>query len=229
MMERWTVRTADRTVAVNQEILSELMGRHRGIDPDRLLMIPNGFDEDDFRGVERTAPAKFTLVHTGSLFRSRDPRVFREALADLAVKRRFADTTKVVLGRSMKRLRCVQASLGRVVRLVGYLPRESLRLLSTVCLLFVGERPARRMLTGNSEPRFRHSDSGDRSRATSRSFAAGRSRDRSGSARHCRRSCSSSGGRPGGPHLPPLLMKSKSSPSVAGASRPARLHSRRPG
>jgi glycosyltransferase involved in cell wall biosynthesis len=154
--ERWVIRNAARTVAVNREILEDFAERYTGIDASRFVTISNGFDEEDFEGIEREEPEKLTLVHTGSLFAARDPRELREALAALCRQEAgFAEGVELVLAGRVDR-KVVEAfqtpPLDAIVRVVGYLEHgESLRLLrrAHICLLFVGEeKQSRGMLTG---------------------------------------------------------------------------------
>ena len=154
--ERWVIRNAARTVAVNREILEDFTGRYKGLDVSRFVTISNGFDEEDFEGIEREEPQKLTLVHTGSLFAARDPRELREALSSLCRNEPgFAEGVELVLAGRVDR-EVVEAfrtpPLDAIVRMVGYLEHgESLRLLrrAHLCLLFVGEeKQSRGMLTG---------------------------------------------------------------------------------
>jgi glycosyltransferase involved in cell wall biosynthesis len=155
-LERWTARTATRTIAVNRGILEDLAARHGPLDRERLVTIPNGYDEADFEGLPRTDPGRLTIVHSGSLFASRDPVALREALADLcATEPGFAEEVEVHLaGRNDAEVEEAfsRPPLDRIVRTPGYLPHDqSLALLRSahLCLLLVGiERMNTGMLTG---------------------------------------------------------------------------------
>ncbi len=54
--ERWVVRNAARTLAVNREILADFLDRYEGLDASRFITLSNGFDEEDFEGIEREEP-----------------------------------------------------------------------------------------------------------------------------------------------------------------------------
>ncbi len=155
-LEAWTVQRATRTLSVNRWIRNDLIERHPRVDPNRLIVLPNGFDEQDFVDLGRSNPRKLTLVHTGSLFANRDPEALRLVLSELCrQENRFADTVELLLvGRIDEEVRAAfrTAPLDRIARIVGYVDHmESLRLLraSHLCLLLVGEeRSVRGMLTG---------------------------------------------------------------------------------
>ncbi len=150
------VRKAARTVAVNRRILDDLAARCPGVERERLVTIPNGFDEEDFRGMERRLPAKLTLLHAGTLHAARDPAILREAVRRLCARDPgFAAGFEILMaGRVEPSVveAFSQPPFGRLVRFLGYLPHEeSLRLLRSVhyCLLLIGDEPeVRGMITG---------------------------------------------------------------------------------
>lgn len=155
-LERWTIRHAARTLAVNRSMVEDFRTRYPEISPERLVTLPNGFDEADFEGIERIEPRKLTFVHTGTMYLARDPRGLREAMSALCAEEEgFSDGVELILaGRVDAELVDLFRAppLDRVVRFEGYVEHgESLRLLRSAhyCLLFVGEEPqVRGMLTG---------------------------------------------------------------------------------
>jgi glycosyltransferase involved in cell wall biosynthesis len=155
-LERWTIHHAARTLAVNRGMIEDFRARYPEVPPERLVTLPNGFDEADFEGIERSRPRKLTFVHTGTMYLARDPRGLREAMSALCVEEDgFADGVELLLaGRvDAELVELFRAPpLDRIVRFQGYVEhRESLRLLRSAhyCLLFVGEEPqVRGMLTG---------------------------------------------------------------------------------
>jgi glycosyltransferase involved in cell wall biosynthesis len=155
-LEHWTLRRAARTLAVNRSMIDDFRARYPGIPKDRLITLPNGFDEADFAGIERSVPRKLTFVHTGTIHLARDPLSLRGALTELCREEEgFADGVEFALaGRIDAELidRLRTPPLDRIIRLLGYVGHgESLRLLrgADYCLLFIGEEPeVRGMLTG---------------------------------------------------------------------------------
>jgi glycosyltransferase involved in cell wall biosynthesis len=155
-LEHWTLRHADRTVAVNRGILEDFRARYSDLSPERLVTIPNGFDPADFEGVPRVHPEKLTLVHTGTIHASRDPAALRAALADLVREEEgFAAGFEIIFagrpdGAVAEAFRA--PPFDRITRFLGYVEHGvSLRLLraADICLLLIGDEPqARGMLTG---------------------------------------------------------------------------------
>ena len=85
--DRWLqkviVRQADRVVAVTEGHAAEL--RHQfGISQDKIAVVPNGYDEDDFRSfaVPQRPEGPLRLTHVGTIYPGHSGRFF-QACADL--------------------------------------------------------------------------------------------------------------------------------------------------
>jgi len=81
-LEREVLQKADRVITIapyHVDRFQKLGGR-------KVDLITNGFDEDDFHGIERRRTAKFTIRHIGMVDELRDPRPFmlsvKEVLAE---------------------------------------------------------------------------------------------------------------------------------------------------
>ncbi|MAF65496.1 MAG: hypothetical protein CMJ84_07545 [Planctomycetes bacterium] len=83
-MERAVIHRADRVIVTNDFVREEFLNTYPTLPPDRIVVIPNGFDKLDFTetGVGE-CPKEFTLVHTGNLYNRRSPRTFLQALSQL--------------------------------------------------------------------------------------------------------------------------------------------------
>ena len=65
-LERMVLRGADRVTATTRQLRAEILARHADLDADRVAVIPNGYDEEDFAELPPSAtPDAFDLVHTG--------------------------------------------------------------------------------------------------------------------------------------------------------------------
>lgn len=87
-IERQIVQEADRLVFVTSSARALYRDRYPTVDPNRFVMIENGYDEDAFASAENaisTAPLNpgcCTLVHSGIVYPSeRDPRALFAALS----------------------------------------------------------------------------------------------------------------------------------------------------
>ncbi len=81
LLEMRTLSSADALVTVSEPLADALRGLHRGKD---VRCITNGFDPDDFRGIQSSPGKKFSITHTGRLYNGmRDPSVLLETAAGL--------------------------------------------------------------------------------------------------------------------------------------------------
>jgi glycosyltransferase involved in cell wall biosynthesis len=84
-LEARMLRDAAAVVAVDAHIVDYAFSRVAVADRPPMYVIPNGYDEDDFRGAVPADLPPFSIVHTGRLRRS--PRPLWEALS-LALRER---------------------------------------------------------------------------------------------------------------------------------------------
>lgn len=88
-IESHTAQRASRAVFTTPGALRMYAQRYPDIPPDRWAVIPNGYDEENFRVAERAASRHKpgdtkVLLHSGVIYRSeRDPSAFFGAIADL--------------------------------------------------------------------------------------------------------------------------------------------------
>jgi glycosyltransferase involved in cell wall biosynthesis len=87
-LERLVARRADLIVASTTRLRNRLAARYPGKPPEKLIAIPNGYDEADFSsalGPSTSSPDELLIVHAGSLSASfRDPRPVFEAVHRVA-------------------------------------------------------------------------------------------------------------------------------------------------
>ncbi len=96
-------RDASRLVFVTPGARALYRGRYDSVDPERFVLIENGFDEESFaaaeRGLDETPlnPGRFTLLHSGIVYPSeRDPTALFAALGRLRASGRIgADTLRI--------------------------------------------------------------------------------------------------------------------------------------
>jgi hypothetical protein len=144
-IERHTLKDADAVVTVTDG-WSDLVSRSAMIPKERIRVITNGYDEDDY-AIPVEPPSKFTITYTGKLRnRYQDPEPFFKALS-ISISDGSIDRTKIAVkfhvfgydaadikGLSERyRLSDVVESPGRI----GY-PDMVKALLSSNMLLFVG-------------------------------------------------------------------------------------------
>lgn len=89
-IERKAVRDAARIIFTAPSAIDIYRDRYPSVSPDKYLLIPNGYEEEDFRDVPLIPPSKtanngvIRLLHSGLIYPSeRDPRPFFRAISRL--------------------------------------------------------------------------------------------------------------------------------------------------
>lgn len=149
-LEQRVVETADRITVVSEPMRRALLARYPALDPSRILTLPNGYDPEDFRGLETldNGSDRMRIIYSGSFYGQRTPISFLHALQVAIARGNLpADKVQVILvGNTPRdiRERIAELGLGGLVEITGYLPhRESLGYLSgaDLLLLIVGSGP----------------------------------------------------------------------------------------
>ena len=87
-LERRIVRQADRIVTATEWSLRAFRSRYPDLDPDKLVLIPNGWDPEDHQGPPLPRPASrngsFNLIYGGSLGPTRPVSPLFEAIGNLS-------------------------------------------------------------------------------------------------------------------------------------------------
>jgi glycosyltransferase involved in cell wall biosynthesis len=127
-LEKYCVRHIDHLITVNRPIVDDWIARYPYLY-DRISIITNGFDPDDFKNIKGIQIPKFTLVYTGTFLSGRDPTPFLQALYSLLKdKPELRDEIKVffVGDNSIRVKKDVISRLGLVdiVTILPYLPRQ---------------------------------------------------------------------------------------------------------
>lgn len=83
-LEKRVLTRADRIITVGQTLASSFAAGLKGIE-EKTEVLPNGFDEEDFQGVEPVIPERFTITYVGTLSPAYPVRGFIEAVRDIRV------------------------------------------------------------------------------------------------------------------------------------------------
>ncbi|MFH1453964.1 MAG: glycosyltransferase [Armatimonadota bacterium] len=83
LMESYALKTADKIISVSPVINEKLQKKHPEIPKEKYDIIHNGYDSEDFNGLQKEKNQKFTITHTGIFTASRSPEVFLKALSEL--------------------------------------------------------------------------------------------------------------------------------------------------
>lgn len=81
-MERWVVNHADAVLVMTDESRDHWILRHPG-STQRIVLLPNGYCEEEFEAATARHFGHFALVHVGSLEAGRSPDLILKAMARL--------------------------------------------------------------------------------------------------------------------------------------------------
>lgn len=156
-LDRWleaaVIRGADRVIVISAPMREQILAAHHEIRGEDVVVLPNGFDPDDFEGLERRELAGFVIVHAGTFYERRSAAPFLDGLHRwLETQPRLRQTVRVYfVGAPDENSRRLIADLGLedVVTLVGnVLHRESLRYMVSADLLLLVPGPGEGTMTG---------------------------------------------------------------------------------
>lgn len=118
LLARAVARRADAVVCASEAIAEEMRVEGAG---ERVHLIGNGADFEEFEGLTYEPSDQFRITHTGSFFGARDPRPFLDALArvDGDIVSRFVGDF-----RQGDREYADSLGLGSRLELIPYLPRH---------------------------------------------------------------------------------------------------------
>ena len=157
LLERKILSRADRIIVVSEEMRAHLLKKLPRLKPEKVLVITNGFDPNDFEEIAHESPSKkFTIVHAGTLFPWRRLRPFLCALRILFEKRpewqQHVRLNLIGLVPHEEQIELRESGMDGISEVLGYRPhRETLTHLisADAQLLLVGEIPhADQMVTG---------------------------------------------------------------------------------
>ena len=129
-MEYSVLKKAD-VLITNTPIMRKNFVENNNLDGDNFFVIPNGYDEEDFAGLDlsKRKIEKLTFVYTGALYGRRKPDTFFQALKELKEENRI-DGNKIhieLIGNYHKDKLQAQIdsySLTNEFEIVGYVPHD---------------------------------------------------------------------------------------------------------
>lgn len=78
-LEQEVLQAADRVITIAPYHVK----RFEALGSRKVDLVTNGFDEDDFKGIQKVKTEKFTIRHIGMVDELRDPRPFMNAVSQL--------------------------------------------------------------------------------------------------------------------------------------------------
>ena len=83
-LERWLLKKATKVVSINQRIIDGLRWKYDMHDSEKWDIVPNGYDPEDFAGIEPETDEYFTITYTGTIHAKMHPAPLVEAVKQLS-------------------------------------------------------------------------------------------------------------------------------------------------
>jgi len=84
--EKLVLENANVVITVSKSLKELFVKKSDKISKDKIYVISNGFDEEDFRGKEETSTDEFIITYTGTLAESYNPAVFFRTLKKITTR-----------------------------------------------------------------------------------------------------------------------------------------------
>ncbi|MBN2621518.1 glycosyltransferase [candidate division WOR-3 bacterium] len=122
--EKKVTHAAHAIITVDDNIKDDLIKRYPDI-AGRILVLPNGYDPDDFASVEK--PPVFTLTYLGTVREERNPRTILDAVEQAIKSYGIKDLRFVFIGHVEEKYRALMNRYS-FVQIAGHLPyKKALR------------------------------------------------------------------------------------------------------
>lgn len=80
-LERLILSAADRIIVINEHFIEPILQKYPRLSIEKFVVIPNGFDEDDFKGIAPIHSKKKVIVHAGKFYQGRSGLPFLQAFS----------------------------------------------------------------------------------------------------------------------------------------------------
>jgi len=93
LLERMILSSADQLISVNEAIRNRFISRIRSHEKIRIAVIPNGFDEEDFKARQELAyiSERLNIAYTGTFYHDMFPFAFLAAVKSLIDEGKISD------------------------------------------------------------------------------------------------------------------------------------------
>ena len=138
--ERDVLINADNVIVVSKDIKRLFSKKSEAINPDKITIIPNGYDENDF-SQDIKANNEFTITYTGTIAESYNIKGLISALEEVIKIHQLRLVFVGKIAESIKN-KFINSKINESVKFIGYKPHsESIKYLlqSTILLLVIPE------------------------------------------------------------------------------------------
>lgn len=98
------LQQADKILTVSEPLKNLFLAKSANIEPEKIMVLPNGFDAEDFNTIKRQADDLFDIVYTGTMSDQYNPDSFLLALADFIHNNDVQNIRFSITGRVSERI-----------------------------------------------------------------------------------------------------------------------------
>lgn len=144
--EREVLEHADAILVVSDDIKRLFLNKSATLNPDKIHVIPNGYDEDDFVHPSQPSEQEFIITYTGTITEAYSVEGFLQALCDTMTQHPFMRYKLRFVGQVSDEVKrqIEEAGLLLITEFIDYVPHaESIKYLmaSTVLLMAIPDVP----------------------------------------------------------------------------------------
>jgi len=153
-LERQCIEVSDKVICLNEVMKENFLKRYPNENRDKFVVIPNGYDKDDFEIQKKSKSLffnsdKFNIVYTGSFYGLRSPRRFFESIIELIhEKPSYQEKLQIYLIGNVETPEVSdfikKEPLKKIVKIIPYIPHDKLVQYlynADLLLLIIGEMP----------------------------------------------------------------------------------------
>ena len=139
--EREVVQQSDSILVVSKGIKEMFADKYKGTT-NKIHVIPNGFDEDDFKVTSHPPTNEFLISHTGTIAESYNPKIFFSALEKVVTAYKEKCKIRVLfVGKTSPDFKAMGATynVANYIEYKDYVPHQEVitYLKNTTCLLLI--------------------------------------------------------------------------------------------
>lgn len=97
-LEKSVLINADTILTVSSGLKELFINKSKKIDPDKIHILPNGYDPDDFKEANKENKDKFTICYTGTMSEQYEPEVFFEAFTEFVQENKDQNIKLQIVG-----------------------------------------------------------------------------------------------------------------------------------
>ncbi len=124
--EQQVIKHADSIITVSQSLKNIFLAKDNSIDKGKIHIVPNGFDQEDFEGIEKRPHQGFVISYTGTMSDKYNPLPFFDCLQTITKQFDNIDIKLQIVGSVSKAIQEYISRLGIPFELINTVPHSQI-------------------------------------------------------------------------------------------------------